>query len=98
METALLFEHLVNETLNYGGAWLAGMYRGCLRETDSYNNGVAVGKAFALIQVSIDKLLPTLSQEKQIIVTELLSIISEVPTIEDLDEFLSKLNQQGILF
>lgn len=97
MDTALLFEHLVSNYVvncyNWGSAW----YNGCLSETNTYANGVKVGRVYSLLQLSIDKLLSTLPQEKQDIINKQWEKISSIPTIDELDEFLSQLYQMGVL-
>lgn len=97
METALLFEHLIDEQLHYAQSWGAGLYRACFKESTPYEEGVRVGEVYALTQLATEKLLNNLSVEQQGIVKELLDTIPPTPKIDKIENFLTQLNHKNIL-
>lgn len=67
MQNDLLFEHLLcNNLTPYYAHIGADMYRACVSETKTYNNGLAVGKIYALAHCA----LLSLKEKQQILQKE----------------------------
>lgn len=98
MDNALLFEHLISENLINCSKWGASMYNGCGSETESYLNGVKVGKVYILIDLAKDSLRSKLPKEKQEILDALWNEVSiSTPSFDELDEFLKALCENSII-
>lgn len=98
MDNALLFEHFVTDNLIDCSGWGASMYNGCLSETESYSNGIKVGKIHILLDLAKDNLRSKLSKEKQEILDTLWNKVSPTPSFDEIDEFLSSLYKNQIIF
>ena len=98
MENALLFEHFITDNLVDCSGWGASMYNGCQSETESYSNGIKVGKIHILIDLAKDNLRTKLSNEKQEILDTLWNNVSTTPSFDEIDEFLSCLHENQIIF
>lgn len=98
MDNALLFENFITDNLFDCSKWGASMYNGCLSETESYANGVKVGKIYILLDYAKENLRSKLSNEKREILDASWNKVSPTPSFDELDEFLSSLHENMIIY
>ena len=97
MEEALLFEHLVNDNCIKCNNCGANLFRACLSETDTYENGFHVGTVYAYMKVALQNLYKESSKEKQEFIQASLDKMNEPCGYDDLCKILRELNDSKII-
>lgn len=99
MESEILFEHLVSNNLikcqNIG----ANIFRACLSETKSYNNGFKVGGLYVYTKLALYNLKGKCNSKEYIkSIEQAIDELDFKNNYDDLCTILQKLNEKGIIF
>lgn len=77
----------------------ANMYRACLSEAETYNNGFVVGEVYALTYCSLLSIKEkTTDSTKRSTIEDALSKLNSCNSYQKLDSILTQLKENGVLF